>query len=167
VGDQDSITPTGLTLVEESGARVERHPRAKEKTDLELALDLALTFQPRRALVVGGSRGRLDHLFGQLLLLGSEQYEGIEIDAVLGQSTVHVVRGGRLLGGIPGELISLFALHGPAAGVVTQGFVYPLQAETLSPGSTRGVSNSFVAHEAFVSVENGVVLAVRPGLRAR
>jgi thiamine pyrophosphokinase len=47
--------------------------------------------------------------------------------------------------------------------VTTGGLVYPLRGETLSPGSSRGVSNVFAAAEARVTLERGVLLAVRPG----
>ena len=63
---------------------------------------------------------------------------------------------------LPPRVISLFAVHGPAAGVVTEGLVYPLRGETLEPGSTRGISNVFAETEAHVRLEHGVLLAVRP-----
>lgn len=166
VGDFDSITPAGLEALERAGVRIERHPSAKDATDLELALDLAVALRPRRILVVGGAGGRLDHLLGELSLLASDVYAGVELDAVLGRATVNVVRGERLLFGRAGELISLLPLHGPAVGVVTEGLVYPLRGETLAPGSSRGISNVFAAEEARVSLESGVVLAVRPGKQA-
>jgi thiamine pyrophosphokinase len=166
VGDFDSITAAGLEALERAGVRIERHPSAKDATDLELALDAAAALGPRRILMVGGAGGRLDHLLGELSLLASDVYAGIELDAVLGRAMVNVVRGERLLVGRAGELISLLALHGPAVGVVAEGLVYPLRGETLAPGSSRGISNVFAAEEARVSLESGVVLAVRPGKRA-
>ena len=59
-------------------------------------------------------------------------------------------------------LVSLFALHGAATGVVTEGLVYPMRGEALAPGSSRGLSNVFADREARVSVESGVVVAMRP-----
>jgi thiamine pyrophosphokinase len=162
VGDFDSISPAGLAELERSGARVERHPVAKEASDLELALDLALSFRPERVLVIGGAGGRLDHLLGELLLLAAEAYAGVELDAQLGRAVVHVVRGERRFAGSVGELVSLFALYGVATGVVTEGLVYPLRGEALAPGSSLGLSNVFATREARVSVRSGVVLAVRP-----
>lgn len=162
VGDFDSISAAGLAALERSGARVERHPVAKDASDLELALDLALSLRPARILLVGGVGGRLDHLLEELLLLAAEAYAGIELDAQLGRAAVHVVRGERVLGARVGELVSLFALNGVATGVVTEGLVYPLRGEALAPGSSRGLSNVFASPEARVSVESGVLLALRP-----
>jgi thiamine pyrophosphokinase len=82
----------------------------------------------------------------------------------MGEARVHVLRGERELEGEPGELFSLLAVNGPAEGVTTKGLAYPLRGETLEPGSSRGVSNVFAADRARVTVERGVVLAVRPGL---
>jgi thiamine pyrophosphokinase len=145
VGDLDSISAETLAAVERAGARVERHPVAKDATDLELAFAAALALEPERIVVLGGVVGRLDHLFGGLLLLAADVYAGVEIDAQFGAAIVHVVRGERVIAGEPGELISLFAVHGPAIGVVTNGLVYPLCGETVSAGSSRGLSNVFAA----------------------
>ena len=49
---------------------IERHPAAKDATDLELALDAAIALEPSRILVIGSAGGRLDHLLGSILLLG-------------------------------------------------------------------------------------------------
>jgi len=164
VGDFDSIAAPDLEALERAGTRIVRHERAKDATDLELALDLALEEQPRRILVVGSGSGRTDHTFGQMQLLASDAYRSVEMDAQLGAASIHVIRGERLLTGAPGDLISLFAVHGPAEDVVTEGLVYSLHGETLAPGSSRGVSNVFAAARARITVEHGVLLAVRPSI---
>ena len=158
VGDLDSISAATLAGI----AQVERHEAEKDATDLDLALTAALRLEPERILVLGSADGRLDHLFGSLLILAAEAYAEVQVDAQIGSAAVHVVRGERTVRGEPGDLISLFAVHGPATGVVTHGLVYPLRAETLEPGSTRGVSNVFAVSEARIGLERGVVLAVRP-----
>jgi thiamine pyrophosphokinase len=158
VGDLDSISAETLAGIE----RVERHAAEKDATDLELALVAALRLGPERVLVLGGGGGRLDHLLGGLLLLAAEAFADVRVDAQFGAAAVHVIRGDRTLHGEPGELISLFAVHGPARGIVTDGLVYPLRGETLESGSTRGVSNVFAGSEARIALERGVLLAVRP-----
>lgn len=158
VGDLDSVSAETLAGI----ANVEQHPVEKDATDLELALRAALRYEPSRILVVGGAGGRLDHLLGGLLLLAADWLAGIRVDARIGGAVVHVIRGERTLVGEPRELVSLFAVGGPADGVVTEGLVYPLRGESLAPGSTRGLSNVFAQREARIVVERGVLLAVRP-----
>jgi thiamine pyrophosphokinase len=163
IGDFDSASPAGVAAAAADGARVERHPAAKNATDLELALDAALQFDPARVLVLGGVGGRLDHLAAALLLLGAPRYAGVDVDAQIGPALAHVIRGKRMLVGEPGELLSLLPLHGPVEGVRTDGLLYPLAGETLEPGTSRGVSNEFTAPAATISLERGTLLAVRPG----
>ena len=162
VGDFDSASPESVVAAEAAGVQVARHPANKDATDLELALEEALVRSPKRILVLAGAGDRLDHLIAALLLLGAAKWAGVEIDAEIGPARVHVVRGERELAGHAGELVSLIALHGPAEGVWTEGLVYELRGDTLAPGSSRGVSNVFAAETARVSVESGVLLAVRP-----
>ena len=167
VGDFDSVTPDGLATVEGAGGRVERHPRAKDATDLELALDTAVDLGAERIVVVGDSGGRLDHLLAGLLVLGHGRYAHVEIDAMLGAARAHVVRTERVLQGEPGELVSLLPLGGAADGVVTEGLEYPLHEETLEAGTSRGVSNVFTAHRARIVVGRGALAALRPGTTER
>jgi thiamine pyrophosphokinase len=162
IGDLDSVSPVALEAAQAGGVRVVRHPEAKDATDLELALDEAVSLGARRALVVASADGRLDHLLALLLLLGSNRYQDVELDALVGDALAHVVRRARTLTGTPGELVSLLAVGGAAGGVVTDGLEYPLAGETLEAGSSRGVSNVFTGREARITVGNGVVLVVRP-----
>ena len=171
VGDLDSVSGDALAAAEAAGVRVVRHPTAKDATDLELALDEAAALCARRdvgtgrVLVLASAGGRLDHLLSSLLLLASERYAAVELDALVGDALVQVIRGERALAGTAGETVSLLALGGPAVGVTTSGLEYPLRTETLEPGSSRGVSNVFSGGEARVSLASGVLLAIRPAPR--
>ncbi len=163
IGDFDSASPEAIARAERAGTRIERYPTDKNATDLELALDAALELGPSGILLLAGDGGRLDHLLSTLLLLGSPRYAGVQLDAFIGQARVHVIRRELEIGGEPGELVSLFALHGPAESVHTEGLVYALAGETFEPGSSRGVSNVFAAHTARIGLERGALLAIRPG----
>ena len=163
VGDFDSVSPAALAAVEAGGAQVERHPAAKDATDLELALAAAAALGPSEIVVVGGAGGRLDHLLAGLLALASDDLAAIRVRALVGPARFFVVRDRVELDGEPGELVTLLAHGRPALGVTTSGLLYPLHDETLEPGSTRGVSNEMVAHRASVSLTDGVLLAVLPG----
>ena len=163
VGDMDSVDPALLERARAGGAEVQRHPAAKNHTDLELALDVALGFDPARIVVVGGHGGRLDHLIANVLLLARPAHDHLDLSAHMGEAEVHVVHTRCDLVGIPGELVSLMPVHGPVEGVTTDGLPYPLAGEDLAPGSTRGVSNELAQPSASVQVTGGTLLVVRPG----
>jgi thiamine pyrophosphokinase len=163
VGDLDSADEGAVARVEAAGGAVQRHPTDKDASDLELAMQAAVAAEVRRIVVVGGDRGRLDHLLGNAFLLGSDRWAGARVDAVLGSATLHVIRDDRSFDGTVGGLISLYALGGPARRISTEGLRWSLHDAELAPGSSLGLSNEFVAARARVRVGGGVVLAIRPG----
>lgn len=163
VGDFDSVDTDVLEQARGLGAEIERHPEAKDRTDLALALDVALRFAPADVTVVGGAGGRLDHLLANVLLLASDTYRELTLRAVTNATTYHVVRDTVALSGRPGDHVTLLPVHGAAHGVTTEGLLYPLAGESLDPGTTRGVSNELLGERARVRVEAGVLLAIQPG----
>jgi thiamine pyrophosphokinase len=163
VGDFDSVDPDALAAAELAGARVERHPVAKDATDLELALVAAAACHPTEMVVVGGAGGRLDHLLGGLLALTDDAYSHIRVRAEMGAARVFVVRDQVEVTGRLGELVTLLAIGRPAFGVSTSGLRFALRDYTLEPASTRGVSNVLVDEPARVTVTDGLVLVVLPG----
>lgn len=162
VGDMDSVDEALLRKLKIGGSRVEVHPVAKDSTDLELALARAVGLGATEIVVVGGHGGRLDHLLGNLFVLGSPLLADVRVTAHMGRSTVHVVRDRLQWEGYVGDLVTIFAVGVPAIGVRTEGLRYPLRGESLLPASTRGVSNELVETRAVVSVESGTLLVLRP-----
>jgi thiamine pyrophosphokinase len=165
VGDLDSVDMAAVEAAEAAGTTVERHPAEKDATDLELALDAARLRGARRLVVVDGGGDRLDHLLGNLLLLSSASLAGIEVEAFCGEARVVVARGGAgavTIAGEHGSLVTLLPVGGAARGIVTDGLRYPLDAEDLEPGTTRGVSNELLADAANVRLSEGTLLVVQP-----
>ena len=166
VGDLDSVTPDALRRARDAGADVEPHPAEKDETDLELALRCAVALGVGRVTVVGGGGGRHDHLLANALVLAHEDYAGLQVDALVGTARLTVIRTRAELRGAPGSLLSLLPLGGAARGIRTEGLRYPLHDEELAPGTTRGVSNEFLAPTAVVSLADGVLLAAQPDVRS-
>jgi thiamine pyrophosphokinase len=160
VGDLDSVDHRLLDRID---AEIERHPRAKDQTDIVLALERACDEGADRVIVVSGGGGRLDHALANLLVLASPRYAHVHVLAHIGPARVDVVRSRHEMTGEPGRLVSLFAVDGPADGVVTEGLRYPLHGEVLESLSSRGVSNEFLGGPASVTVADGTLLLVRPG----
>jgi thiamine pyrophosphokinase len=162
VGDLDSVDPAVLDAAIADGVEVEQHPVAKDATDLELALDAALARGATRVLVLGAHGGRLDHFLANVLLLTSRRFASAQVEARLDGAHVSVVRERVELVAHAGALCSLLPVGGPAVGVRTDGLRYPLDHETLEPGTTRGVSNELLTDTATVSLDSGVLVAVLP-----
>lgn len=158
VGDMDSVSPESLATAEQVGTRIERHPPDKDQTDLELALELAARLADR-IIVIGAGGGRLDHLIGNLAVLASPQWSGVDIEAWLGNAQAVAVHGHRTLEVDVGTTVSLFALGAPAR-LTTTGLAWPLNDELLEPLTSRGVSNQASNASPQLSVTEGVVMAI-------
>lgn len=140
---------------------VERHPAAKDETDMELAMNLVARETPSRVVVAGGGGGRFDHELALAGLICSSRWDEIdEIDWVSSRARAHVVRRRRAIHGDVGDLVSLIPMHGDAVGVTTSGLEWPLAGETLAAGSSRGVSNVMESPVADVRVQSGTLLVV-------
>jgi len=160
VGDLDSVDHA---LLDRPGLKVDRHPAAKDQTDIVLALDRARDLGAREVVVVSGGGGRLDHALANLLVLASPRYAQLQVRALIGDAEIAVVRDRRAMAAPAGTVVSLFAVGGPAHEVTTEGLRYPLRDEVLEPLSSRGVSNEFAGGPAAVRVGRGVLLVIRPG----
>ncbi len=168
VGDLDSASPDGLAWADGHGADIQRHPVAKDATDLELALDVAQAAAdasgtvPVEVVVVDGGGGRLDHLVGNLALLAARR-PPLVVTGLVGPATVTPIHDQRHLVGSVGALISLVAVGGPAAGVTTTGLRWSLHDAVLDPFTSLGVSNEFAEPGALVRLTSGTILAIQPG----
>lgn len=159
VGDFDSVSVDALARFD---GPVERHPVAKDATDLELALQRAVEVGPDRIVVLGGHGGRLDHFLANALVLTTVP-PGIVVEWRAGSATIHVVRTVIDLIGEKGDKVSLVPVGGDVSGVSTEGLRWPLSDASLTSGSTLGVSNEFARPSASVEVGSGTLLVIVPG----
>lgn len=166
IGDLDSLPGEARERVVARGGRIELHPADKDSSDTELALDRAIALGADEVIVVGALGGpRIDHAIANTLLLAAARPGRARIRLVRGPMSVRLVQGGERveLGGAEGGIVTLLAVGGDAAGVLTAGLRYPLRDETLRLGSSRGVSNEIAARPAAVSVRSGALLVVEGG----
>jgi thiamine pyrophosphokinase len=160
VGDLDSIDPATLRSAQAAGVAVEQHDPDKDATDLELALDAALERGAQRITVLGVGGGRADHHLANILLLASAKYAAADVDAWVDGSLLAVVHRVRRIDVGAGSTVTLVPAGGPAAGVRTAGLQWGLQGDTLTPGTSRGVSNVALMPTIEIQVESGTLLAV-------
>ena len=159
IGDMDSVDDVRLAAAQADGAEIVRHPRDKDATDLELALQYAIDRGCERVVGLGG---RLDHLFGNALLLANAALQGTEVTWMTKDAWITPVRPGSDFeaSASPGQVVSLLPVAGRVRGVRTAGLEWELDDETLAAGSTRGISNVVDGERFTVSVADGVLLVV-------
>lgn len=162
VGDFDSIDPADLDDWRSQGVQVVQHPARKNYTDLELALRHAHQIGADEILVLAALGARWDQTLANLLLPVSAELQDCSITLLDGKQEIRLLKGGDTLEvhGNPGDTLSLVAVGGEAVGVTTQWLEYPLNAETLHFGGTRGVSNVFLHQTARIHLYQGLLLCV-------
>jgi thiamine pyrophosphokinase len=161
IGDLDSMDSATLSELRRLGKPIEAHPRDKDATDGQLAIERALQVGPSELVLLGFLGGpRLDQALANVFIL-----IGLETPAVLldEQNECVLVRPGadHAWRTEPNEVVSLLPLKGDAEGVRTTGLRWPLVSEPLRLGDTRGLSNEPTADEATVSIERGLLLVTR------
>jgi thiamine pyrophosphokinase len=162
IGDFDSIQPELLLELEQSGCEIIPYPTHKDFTDLELALRLAQERGLDEAIVFGGAGSRLDQTLANLLLPALPELSRLRVRLVDGEQEVFLLREREEIQvrGQPGDTVSLIPLAGEAEGISTQGLEYPLDGESLTFGSTRGISNVLQREPGRVGLEKGLLLCV-------
>lgn len=162
VGDLDSIEPALLDRYRADGVTIERHPVAKDATDLELAIGRAVEDGASQVLLVAALGGRLDQTFANLLILGRRQWP-VPLAIAEGDQLARVLRGPETvcLSGPVGSLVSAVALSEKVTGISYTGLEYPLHDATLELGSTRGISNLLAASPAQISIQSGLLLVIQ------
>lgn len=168
VGDLDSISSATLAACVAGGVEVHELPVAKDESDTEYALRVAVERGATRITVVGALGGpRLDHLLSNVFLLTAPWLAACDLRLVDARFEVYLARGDVHLDGLAGDVISLLPLTSVVAGVETEGLAYPLRRESLLMGATRGVSNVLQSTEGRVRHGEGSLLVVHDhGTRA-
>ncbi len=168
VGDGDSTSPVDLDALVAAGVVVDRVPVEKDASDTELAVLAAAGAGATEVSILGGLGGaRLDHELTNVALLAhpalgartARLYDQHAARVTLLQAMDAGPATARLVGRV-GDIVTLVPTGGAAAGVTTTGLRYPLADETLSPGSSRGLSNLRTTTEAGVSIRSGRLLLI-------
>lgn len=160
VGDLDSLSAGEVEALDQAGVEILRYPVDKDETDLELAIQCALERGCSDLVIVAALGGRVDQTLGNIFLLGLPALQAVRARLDDGQDELFLIRGQGQVDGEPGDVVSLLPLGGPARGICTDGLRYPLNAETLFPERTRGISNVLLNQHARIELDEGVLICI-------
>jgi thiamine pyrophosphokinase len=154
LGDFDSVTQASLQAI--SPEKIVPADD-QEASDLDKAIHHALSLDAKQITLIGTGGGRVDHQLTAFSLL--LKYEPrVDIRILTESAETRVIKGQHTIFGSPGDIVSLVAFEA-ADGVSFEGVRWPLNNETIEPGS-RGVSNELVGASAQLEVRSGRLLLV-------
>ena len=159
IGDMDSST-FDLRPLTDKGTQVIRFSADKNETDLELAIQHALSLNPEQVIILAALGGRLDQTLGNISLISDSQLVTRNLYLDDGVEEVFFCRDQCEIHGAAGDLASLIPWQGEVTGVITTDLKWPLQSETLYPYKTRGISNEMLGDKAAVQIQSGTLLVV-------
>lgn len=174
VGDLDSVSPELVKELASQGVELEKYPAAKDKTDLELAIERAIRDGAQEVVLLGALGGRLDQSLANVLLMAKRDWPATiqVVDATEGANGIAteiiteiatVIHGSETmtLEAAIGSTVSLLPLSTEVTGITYTGLLYPLDEATIALGSTRAVSNEVTSFPATVSIATGIALVIQ------
>lgn len=169
-GDFDSVEKDAYEhfVGKEESAEQDKKPEilrlnpVKDDTDTEFVIREAIRRGAVSITILGGTGTRLDHVLGNVHLLGIGVEQGIQMELVDTHNRIRMTRDELVLEKETqfGDFVSVLPFGGDAMGVTLKGFKYPLENATIKTFSSLGISNEIVEEKAVVSVKAGTLLVM-------
>ena len=156
IGDMDSVErklPGETELI--------RLNCEKDDTDTEACINYLIEKGCKEITLLCALGGRKDHELANIMLTVYAAKKGVKLTIRSGDTEIFAVDGQSIICGKTGDLLSLVPVFGDAEGVSLSGLKYPLENACLEAGKTVGISNEFVCDTATVSVEKGMLIAIK------
>ena len=162
-GDFDSVNEKSLESFSgmEDVEMLRLNP-IKDDTDTEFVIREAIRRGATEITLLGATGTRLDHVLGNMHLLGIGMMEGAQIQLVDAHNRIRMIQGEAVLEKAAqfGEFVSFLPIDGTVTGVTLEGFKYPLKDATIQSFSSLGISNEIVEEKARVEIKEGVLLMI-------
>ena len=163
IGDFDSVASETLAFFKsQPGICFKELNPVKDDTDTEFAIRQALELGAKEITVLGATGTRLDHVMGNVALLGIGLQENVTIQLVDAHNRIRMINKPLHLAKEDqfGDYVSLIPYSGEAKGVTLKGFKYPLDNYTMGSFSSLGISNEIVDEMAEIYVDEGILIVI-------
>ncbi len=163
VGDFDSVIPETLNFfwAHEQIDMCMLQPE-KDDTDTEFAIREAIRRGANEITIVGGTGTRLDHVLGNITLLGIGLEEKISMEMLDEHNRIRMVDEPLTIRREEqyGRYLSLIPITEQVTSVTLCGVKYPLSDYTMGGFHSLGISNEIVDDEASISFSDGKLLVI-------
>lgn len=141
----------------------EPYPRAKNATDGELAIDMAIARGATSLTVIGALGGeRTDHAVMHLLLALSLAERRMPTLLTSGDEEARALLPGMLTADLPHNALFSILPFSPLSGLTIEGALYPLDAAEIEAGSSRTISNVALGPIKITLSSGRAMLIARP-----
>lgn len=162
VGDFDSVPEAVLNKYKKLSIPIETYPKEKDKTDTEIAIQLAFMHHATAIDIVGATGSRLDHVLANVHLLMLPMQQKIKACLIDPNNKIYLKDQSFTINKKEqfGDYISLLPFSEKVSGLTLKGFCYPLNHITYFAGSSLGISNEIKEETATVELSEGILLVI-------
>jgi thiamine pyrophosphokinase len=162
VGDFDSVSASLLEKYENKSTPIKTFPREKDKTDTQIALELALMKHPTAIDLVGATGSRFDHVLANIHLLLLPLQLGITASILDANNKIYLKDKSFTIdkNNQYGQFVSLLPFSERVSGLTLKGFKYPLDHIIYPAGSSLGISNEIELEKANVEFTEGILIVI-------
>ncbi|MEG0961245.1 MAG: thiamine diphosphokinase [Lachnospiraceae bacterium] len=163
VGDFDSANPEILAWFQsQPNIRILHFEPEKDETDTELAIRTAIKEGGQELHLLGASGTRMDHVLGNIQLLGMAMEAGVSCFMIDAYNRVRLLKENYTISKNQqfGDYVSLLPFTPRVTGLTLKGFKYPLFQYELECFHSLGVSNEIQEEEGEISFESGILIMV-------
>ena len=134
----------------------------KDDTDTEFAIRESIRRGADSITIIGGTGTRLDHVLGNISLLGIGLEEGVRMELLDAHNRICMIDHSVTLKKKEqyGNYLSLIPNNGNVTGVTLKGLKYPLHDYTMGGFNSLGISNEIVDDEASIELTSGQLLVI-------
>lgn len=163
VGDFDSVNLDTLEYFrEKEQIDICMLEPEKNDTDTEFAVREAIRRGAHDIVIIGATGRRMDHMLGNLAVLGIGIEEKVDIRILDPYNRVRIINEPLTIKKSEqyGVYVSLIPYYGEVKNVTLEGMKYPLKDHTLGGFNTLAISNEIVEDEARISLSSGYLVVV-------
>ncbi|MGO1819323.1 MAG: thiamine diphosphokinase [Senegalia sp. (in: firmicutes)] len=160
IGDFDTLEANILEYFRKKDVDIHEFLPVKDKSDLELAIDLATEYSAKEIIIIGALGSRMDHSLSNIMLLFHILEKGIEVKMIDDKNEIMPIKNEIKIKKGKYEYISLLPILEDLDGVELIGLEYEFSNLKLKRTSTRGISNRFKEKEAKIKVKSGMGLVI-------
>lgn len=159
IGDLDSICLEAFNYFNSKKVEFNVFPKEKDKTDMEICVEYAISLKPNSISIIGATGTRLDHTIGNISLLKKTNDNSISCKIVDQSNEILLVSNILEIKKSNKKYVSILPFS-EKINVTTKGLKYEIKNFNIDKASTIGISNEFKNDKATIKINSGIAIVI-------